>query len=83
MSVGRLFIVGMPSTEQSRQPDLIKVIALQSDTLLSIPSRNHTVHMADVGNVYILKLKDRDFAVYMYSTKPVKVFQFSTSSLVS
>ena len=63
-------------------PPKVKVITTQSNSLVSVPAHNHTVHVVESGGVVNVELPPRDFAPFIHSDKPVIVNIFMASAKV-
>ena len=82
-ALGQRFVIVIPETPRgTRQFDLVKVIGTQSDTLFSIPIHNTTFRITKAGDFMNVELTERDYALFLYSNKPVKVFLITKSAKV-
>ena len=63
-------------------PPKVKVITTQSNSLVSVPAHNHTVHVVESGGLVNVELTPRDFSLFIYSDKPVIVYIFMASAKV-
>ena len=63
-------------------PPKVKVITTQSNSLVSVPAHNQTVHVVEPRGVVNVELTPRDFSLFIHSDKPVIVYIFMASAKV-
>ena len=82
MFTGTSFIIpALPIDGEIFTPK-VKVITTQSNSLVSVPAHNHTVHVVESGGVVNVELTPRDFSLFIHSDKPVIVYIFMASAKV-
>ena len=82
MFTGTSFIIpALPINGEIFSPK-VKVITTQSNSLVSVPAHNHTVHVVESGGVVNVELTPRDFSLFIHSDQPVIVYIFMASAKV-
>lgn len=79
---GTSFVVPSLGFDDSSYPVIVKIISTQSDTIVSLPAHNRTVHIVNSAEKVTVELIERDGSLFLHSTKPVVVFVFTASAKV-